>query len=164
MNSMEIQNQNEHSSNHVLIQGFDYTTNKNTDQKIRIQITSDPKFLKAFRNFIYEISIAYGIKPNLSFDLKLLCTEVVNNIIKHSYKNSPKGWIFIEYLFYTTYVEIRFRDYSRFSIKKKDFIAKDLTEFRESGLGLYLISKLSDYYYFDSNEDLGNLFVIKKRI
>lgn len=163
MNSMDIQKDNQQNRS-LLIEGYSYVTKKDTNQRIRIQITSDPRFLKAFRNFIYDLSLAYGIKPQIAFDIKLLCAEVVSNIIKHSYKNYLFGWIFIEYLFYTTYVEIRFRDFSKYSLSKKNFVVKDLSEFRESGLGLYLISKLSDYYYFDFKEDSGNLFVIKKRI
>ncbi|MFN3604431.1 MAG: ATP-binding protein [Leptonema sp. (in: bacteria)] len=161
---MTTENESSTFYKNILIQGFGYSTKKDTNQKIRMQILSDPKFLKAFRNFIYEISLAYGIKPNIAFDIKIICSEIVSNIIKHAYQNYKQGWIFFEYLFYTTYVELRFRDFSSRSLTKNVFIEKDLSEFRESGLGLYVISKLSDYYYFDSNEELGNLFVVKKRI
>lgn len=162
----EIKNQNDNLpfNKNAIIEGFEYSTNKDTKQKIRLQLLSDPKFLKPFRNFIYEISLAYGIRPQTAFDIKLICSEAMSNIIKHSYKNYKYGWIFFEYLFYTTYIEIRFRDFSKQIFSKKDYVAKDLTEFRESGLGLYLISKICDYHYFDSREELGTLLVMKKRI
>lgn len=60
---------------HLLISGFDYETKKDTKQKIRMQILSNPKFLKPFRNFVYELSISYGIDPKISFELKIIASE-----------------------------------------------------------------------------------------
>jgi anti-sigma regulatory factor (Ser/Thr protein kinase) len=149
---------------HLLISGFDYETKKDTKQKIRMQILSNPKFLKPFRNFVYELSISYGIVPKISFELKIIASEAVSNIIKHSYENDSSGWIFFEYLFYNTYVEMRFRDFGKKNFNPKELIPKDLSEIRDRGLGLYVISKMSDYHYFKHIEDLGTLLVIKKRI
>lgn len=149
---------------HLLISGFDYETHKDTKQKIRMQLLSDPRFLKPFRNFIYELSLSYGITHKISFEIKIIVNESITNIIKHSYNNNPLGWIFFEYLFYTTYIELRFRDFGKKSFNPKELIPKDLSDFRDKGLGLYIISKLSDYHYFKHMEDLGTLLVIKKRI
>jgi anti-sigma regulatory factor (Ser/Thr protein kinase) len=160
-------NQNSHElwqEKHLLISGFDYETKKDTNQKIRMQILSDPKFLKPFRNFVYDISISYGISPRVSFDIKIMANESFTNIIKHSYENYPYGWIFFEYLFYSTYIELRFRDFGKKKFNPKELIPKDLSDFRDKGLGLYIISKLSDYHYFKHLENLGTLLVIKKRI
>jgi len=149
---------------HLLISGFDYETKKDTRQKIRMQILSNPKFLKPFRNFVYELSLSYGIEPKISFELKIIASEAVSNIIKHSYENDSLGWIFFEYLFYNTYVEMRFRDFGKKNFHPKELIPKDLSEMREKGLGLYIMSRMSDYHYFKHKEDLGTLLVIKKRI
>ncbi|MBW7857331.1 MAG: hypothetical protein H3C43_03290, partial [Leptonema sp. (in: Bacteria)] len=78
-----------------------------------------------------------------------------------SYQGQDDGSIFIDMLFYQSFVELRFRDFAPFNLDKKP-VAKDLTEYRENGLGLYLITQLSDYHYFDRSN--GTLLVIKKRI
>ncbi len=156
--------ENDPEEKQVLIYGFDYKTNKYTTQKIRMQLLSNPKYLKPFRNFVYDISIAYGLKKEIAFEIKIMANESLQNIIKHSYQNILDGWIFFEYLFYQTYIELRFRDFGKKKFNPKELVPKDLKDFRDSGLGLYIISKLSDYHYFKHIEELGTLLVIKKRI
>ncbi len=146
-----------------LIEGFSYQTKKDTKQKIRVQILSHPGMIRPFRNFIYEISLVYNILPEKAFDLKIIASEVLNILIQ---KRKPYQYdlsIFFEYLFYTTYVEMRFRDFLvRFT--KEETISRDLAEFRESGISFYLISSLSDYHFWEELDQKGVLMVIKKRI
>ncbi|MCS7204970.1 MAG: ATP-binding protein [Leptospiraceae bacterium] len=147
----------------IIAKGFDYETSKKTDKKIRMQIVSTPSLLKPFRNFVYEVSVSFGIKKEIAFDLKLISNEVVSNIIKHAYR-FELGWIFFEFLFHRTYVELRFRDFGKYSVQPTDFVMKDLSDIRDRGIGLYLISNISDYYYIKNSEEMGNLFIVKKRI
>lgn len=147
-----------------IAKGYDYTTARDTRKKIRLQFFTDPGFLKPFRNFVYDISQFFGIPREIAFDIKIMASEAAANIIKHSYGDYREGWIFFEYLFYNGYIEMRFRDFGFSGFKPKEMVMKDLTDMRDRGLGLYIISKIADYYYFKSSEEQGNLFVIKKRI
>lgn len=148
----------------ILLYGFDYTVKKDTKQKIRMQILSNPRYLKPFRNFVYELSIIHGISKKIAFEIKIIAHEAVLNIIQHSYNNIPDGWIFFEYLFYDTYIELRFRDFGKKVFNPRKMVIKDLTDLRDKGLGLYLITKLSDYHYFKHDEHQGMLLIVKKRI
>lgn len=159
-----LKNDENWQHNHLLIYGFDYHVQKDTKHKIRMQLLSNPKYLKPFRNFVYELSIVNGIQQKLAFEIKIICNEAVLNIIQHSYNNIPDGWIFFEYLFYDTYIELRFRDFGKKYFNPKKMVMKDLSDIRDKGLGLYLITKLSDYHYFKHDENLGMLLIIKKRV
>ena len=64
---------------------------------------------------------------------------------------------------YHTYLEIRFRDLGQ-QIPITARHAHDLSDYRERGLGVFLISKLSDYHYYDQTRKVGTELVIKKRI
>ena len=42
--------------------------------------------------------------------------------------------------------------------------AQDLSDYRERGLGLYLISELADFHYFDQSFKVGTMLVVKKKV
>lgn len=132
-----------------------------TTDRIRLQIPSMTIYLQSIRDLLYRLCLQHGCSLSVAFDLKLITGEALTNIIKHSYQGQDDGSIFIDMLFYQSFVELRFRDFAPFNLDKKP-VAKDLTEYRENGLGLYLITQLSDYHYFDRSN--GTLLVIKKRI
>jgi anti-sigma regulatory factor (Ser/Thr protein kinase) len=42
--------------------------------------------------------------------------------------------------------------------------SQDLGDYRERGLGVFLISQLADYHYYDQARPAGTELVVKKRI
>jgi len=132
-------------------------------ERVRLQVPSHPKYVAMVRDFIYKLSLQNGLSKEEAFDFKLLCGEALANIIQHAYLDRHDRPIFIEFLMFNHYAELRFRDMgTQHSISPGQ--ARDLSDYREKGLGLFLISKLSDYHYFDQSFKTGTLLVVKKRL
>ncbi|MCB1164574.1 MAG: ATP-binding protein [Leptospiraceae bacterium] len=132
-------------------------------ETLRLQFPSHPRFVAQIRQFVYDACMNSGFTRPAAFDMKVLTGEAVANIIRHAYENRTDRPVFIEMLFYRTYLEMRFKDLGRRSPVGQD-LARDLSDYRETGLGIYLISHLSDYHYFDQSGEVGTTLVIKKRI
>lgn len=132
-------------------------------ERFRLQTVSSPAYVSPVRDYISRLCLTFGFSRESAFDIKVVCSEALTNIIKHAYENEPGQPIFIEILKYDHYIEIQFRDFG-FQKPIGKGMARDLTEYRERGLGLFLIHKLTDYHYFDQSLDKGTLLVLKKRI
>ncbi|MCB1326708.1 MAG: ATP-binding protein [Spirochaetales bacterium] len=131
--------------------------------RVRIQIPSHPSYLAFARDTIYRLSRKYGFSPVHAFDLKLITGEAISNIIKHAYRDKHDRPIFIEVLMFPGYIEMRFRDKG---VQTPIHAAhgRDLSDYRERGLGIYMIAQLSDYHYYDQSQPIGTELVVKKRL
>lgn len=115
------------------------------------------------RDLVYRFSLQQGFSTRGAFDLKIIAGEALSNIIKHAYEGRTNKPIFLEFLTYPAYIEIRFRDVGRQTpVTARD--SQDLGDYRERGLGVYLISQLADYHYYDQARPAGTELVVKKRI
>ena len=115
------------------------------------------------RDTIYRLSMLHGFPMAAAFDLKVIAGEALTNIIKHAYGGRTDQSIFIDVLMFARYIEIRFRDKGvQAPITRRH--ARDLTDYRERGLGVFLISKLSDYHFYDQSGTVGTELIIKKRL
>lgn len=131
--------------------------------RIRMQIPSEPRYIRAVRDMVYRVSLANGFSKEAAFDWRIIVGEAVSNIIVHAYNNRPGFSILIEVILYDYHQEIRFRDYGIQSPIRSG-MARDLTDYRENGLGVYLISRLSDYHLYNQNLDRGTELIVKKRL
>ncbi|MEQ8351009.1 MAG: ATP-binding protein [Leptospiraceae bacterium] len=130
---------------------------------VRMQFPSHPRFVAQMRRFVFDTCIGSGFSNAAAFDLKVITGEALTNIIKYAYDNRTDRPVFLEMFFYRTYLEMRIKDMGKRSPVGQN-LARDLSDYRESGLGIFLISHLSDYHYFDQSADVGTTLVIKKRI
>ena len=130
---------------------------------LRMQFPSHPRFVGQIRKFVYDTCLNCGFSMPVAFDLKLLTGEAVTNIIRHAYESRTDRPIFLEMLFYKTYLEMRIKDVGKKSPVGRS-LSRDLSDYRETGLGIYLISHLADYHFFDQSADVGTTLVINKRI
>lgn len=131
--------------------------------RVRLQIPSHPRYVGFARDTIYRLGLQNGLSMSAAFDLKIVVGEALTNIIKHAYSGQSDKPVFLEVLMYHTYLELRFRDLGR-QIPITAQHARDLSDYRERGLGVFLISELSDYHYYDQSRKVGTELVIKKRI
>ena len=129
---------------------------------VRLQIPSNPRYVSLARDMVYRLCRQHGFTAGGAFDLKLISGEAINNIIMHAYQKKEDRPIYIEVLFHPEYAELHFRDLGIQRPIGPDS-ARDLSDYRERGLGVYLIRKLSDYHFYDQNRKIGTLLVIKKR-
>ena len=134
-----------------------------TRDYIRLQVPSHPRYVALLRDLVYQLCRRHKFSVDVAYDLKIITGEALTNIIKHAYDDRTDRPIFIEVYIFNTYIEIRFRDLGKRRPISPN-LARDLSDYREGGLGIYLIGKLSDYHYYDQTEDVGTRLIIKKRM
>ncbi|WCL48366.1 ATP-binding protein [Leptospira sp. GIMC2001] len=141
---------------------FKNSKKPNYANTIRLQIPSHPKYLSLSRSFVFNAARDNGFSLYDSADIRLIVGEAVQNIIKHAYLENYDRPIFIDMEFFKEKVEIRIRDYGVKS-KLASMKSYDLSDYREEGLGLYLIRKLTDHYFLDQSMEVGNQMVLMKK-
>jgi anti-sigma regulatory factor (Ser/Thr protein kinase) len=130
--------------------------------RFRLQVSSDPVHVKPVRDFVYRMAVNFGFSSRRAFDLKLITGEALRNIILHAYEGQKNQSIFIEGLLLGNHMEISFRDFGK-QLPISSGNAADLSEYRESGIGVYLISRLSDYHYYNQSLEKGTKLTVKLR-
>lgn len=128
-----------------------------------MEVPSHPKYINIVRDMVYKLALQHGFSAAGAYDMKIITGESLSNVIKHAYLGRKDRPIFIELLIYKAYVELRIQDYGVQTPVGKNLM-KDLSDYRERGLGLFLISKLSDYHFYDQSLEVGNCLTVKKRI
>ncbi|WP_010569548.1 ATP-binding protein [Leptospira broomii] len=128
--------------------------------QFRIQIPSHPRYVSVARNFVYNLARESGFTLYDSADLKLAVGECLLNVIKHAYLGKHGYPIFLEILIFDNRMEVRIRD---FGVQKNlsDMRGYDLGDYREEGIGLYLVRKLTDHFYVDQSGK-GNRLILTK--
>lgn len=129
---------------------------------VRIQIPSNPRFVSHTRNYFFNLCLEHGFSLFDSMDLKLVIGEAITNIIRHAYSGRTNKPIFIEIQFDKDRVEIKLRDYG-LKVEPKDLRSFDVSDYREHGIGLFMIRELTDYYFLDQSFEIGNQMVLIKR-
>ncbi|XDD41822.1 ATP-binding protein [Leptospira sp. WS60.C2] len=129
---------------------------------VRIQIPSNPRFVSHTRNYFFNLCLEHGFSLFDSMDLKLVIGEAITNIIRHAYSAQTDKPIFIEIQFDKDRVEIKLRDYGK-KVEPKDLRSFDVSDYREHGIGLFMIRELTDYYFLDQSFEIGNQMVLIKR-
>jgi serine/threonine-protein kinase RsbW len=135
---------------------------KDLIDRIRAQITSHPRNAGVARDLVGSVARRFNYSKEVVSDLRILAGEAVSNIIQHAYSDRTDLPILIDIRIFTQYMELQFRDFG-LKINPKELVKKDLKDYRTNGLGIYLISRLSDFHVFSSDGDSGNRLIIKKR-
>jgi serine/threonine-protein kinase RsbW len=135
---------------------------KDLIDRIRAQVSSHPRSAGVVRDLVSSVARRSEYSKEVVSDLRILSGEAVSNIIRHSYSNRKNLPILIDIRVFSGYIELQFRDFGK-PINPKDLVKKDLKDYRTNGLGVYLISVLSDFHVFSSDEEKGNMLIIKKR-
>lgn len=129
---------------------------------VRLQIPSHPKYVSHTRNYFFHLCLEHGFSLYDAMDLKLVLGEAITNVIRHAYAGHSDKPVFIDLHFDSERVEIRIRDYGK-KTEPKDLKGFDLSDYRESGIGMFMIKKLTDYYSLDLSLEIGNQLILIKR-
>ncbi len=129
---------------------------------VRLQIPSHPRYISHTRNYFFNLALDHGFTLYDAVDLKLILGEAISNVIKHAYAGHTDKPIFIDFLFEKEKVQVKIRDYG-IKTKPRDLKSSDLSDYRESGIGLFLIKQLTDYYFLDESFEVGNQIVLIKK-
>lgn len=136
--------------------------NKGILDRFRMQVSSNPIHVKAVRDFVYRMAVDFGFTTRRAFDLKLITGEALRNIILHAYEGQNNHPILVEGNLYDNHLEISYRDFGKQTPVLSGH-AVDLSEYRESGIGVYLISRLCDYHYYNQSLEKGTRLTVKMR-
>ncbi|EMJ93214.1 ATP-binding protein [Leptospira alstonii] len=134
---------------------------KSLENLFRLQIPSHPRYLSIVRNLIYNLAFENGFTAGDSADLKLAVGECLLNVIKHSYGGKKNLPIFIETTLFDNRMEIRIRDFGS-QKNLSEIRGYEPNDYREEGIGLYLVKKLTDHFYLDQSLPEGNRLILTK--
>jgi serine/threonine-protein kinase RsbW len=117
------------------------------------------------RNFIKNTTTELGISDEIIDKIILAVDEACTNIIKHAYKYSPEGQIYIATLFADSKFTIAITDEGQHFDPGK-IPVPDLNEYykqkRVGGLGMFLIKKLMDEVNYSTLSGNKNRVVLVK--
>lgn len=126
---------------------------------IELQAKFD-NFIKLRESLFYFLE-SYRCKSSVISETLIVAEEIFTNIIKHAYKKESSELIYIEIKVINNILIMTFKDRgTKFENIK---IPRSLSEIKEEigGLGLYLISRLSDSYDY-RREGEWNINEIRK--
>ena len=137
---------------------------KNISKK-EIVVKSTTDNLAMIRDFIKNTTSELGVPDEIIGKIILAVDEACTNIIKHAYKNSPDGQIFISTLFADSKFSITITDEGQHFDPGK-IPVPDLNEYykqkRVGGLGMFLIKKLMDEVNYSTLSGNKNRVVLVK--
>ncbi len=131
---------------------------------LRLRILSDPKYISTLRAITEEIARSMGFSLDEAYDLKLALNEAVANVYEHSYEGDPTRSIFIYFVRQgASTLQIVIRDFGK-QVDPESLAPRELTEFRDGGLGLFLIQSLVDDVKWEKAGSKGMRMVLTKSL
>jgi serine/threonine-protein kinase RsbW len=122
--------------------------------ELRFQFPADPYYLKVVRSIIQ----AAGQKSNLSLEtirnIQIVISELISNIIIHTYQKDPRQVIILKITEEEEKISCFLRDFGP-RVELSSFKSRDLSDYREDGLGLFLVNNLSNYIHYNRTIPLG---------
>jgi sigma-B regulation protein RsbU (phosphoserine phosphatase) len=116
------------------------------------QSSSDMYLLPSLRDFVVQTCKKAGIEANEQwyFELQLVASETISNVIRHSYQGKRDGELKILVRVFSEVVMVRVY-HQGIPIPSNRRFPKKIIEPRESGMGLYLMSQLTDQVLYGSD-------------
>ena len=137
--------------------------NKIFEKELLVKSTTDN--LAGIRDFIKSAADQSGFSEDTVGKIILAVDEACTNIIKHAYKNSPEGNIFIKIKFNDPKFSISITDEgSHFDPNKvpEPNLREYYKEKRVGGLGVFLIKKLMDEVNYSTLTGNKNQVILVK--
>lgn len=132
-----------------------------TAQLAALTIQSDPMRFREARLWIAAIAKRSGFSEAEAHDLALALNEACANAHAHAYEGRTDGRIDLQVEAAQDRVRLTVRDYGA-TFDRDAYQPPELTEAREGGYGVYLMSKLMDRVEY-TNTGVGTCVVMDKR-
>lgn len=129
---------------------------------LRLRIWSDPKYIAMVRAITEEIARSVGFSFDEGFDLKLAINEAIANIYEHSYEGAKDKPIFIYFNWRDNGLEIILRDFGK-QTPPEEIKPRNLEEFKDGGLGVFLIKTLVDEVKWEPCKGVGMRTILYKK-
>ncbi|MDQ7052437.1 MAG: ATP-binding protein [candidate division KSB1 bacterium] len=134
-----------------------------SNQELQITLVSRNELIRELRQKVKFFAKQQGFDDEEVFDVQLALNEALANVIEHAYQGDQNGRIDIK--FHTDQngdLVIVIKDYGQ-KADPECLKSRSLDEFREGGLGLYLMEKLMDVVQFDFSQEDGTVLTLIKR-
>ncbi len=126
--------------------------------KVEISLPAEKRFAKPLRDFVFSILKKIVEDEYVSESLSLAIAEAYVNVWEHEkYSGNIKLSMVYENKTITFYLED-----GADKINMRKLKSRLLSDFREGGLGLYIISSVMDESYYEDMESGNKLVLIKK--
>ncbi|MDH5719554.1 MAG: ATP-binding protein [Spirochaetia bacterium] len=126
-------------------------------------VPSHPRYVRFIRKYLLEMALDMGFAYRDAVNIKAAFVEALNNVIEHAYKGKTNMPIHLEFYRYDDRLEILIRDYGE-KVARSEIKPRDLGEYVDGGLGVYLMEKLMDYVDYDTTVDAGTRLKMVKKL
>jgi anti-sigma regulatory factor (Ser/Thr protein kinase) len=128
---------------------------------IQVAIPSNPKYLRALRALIKEITHEMGYTPKNRSEIIHAVDEAITNVIKHGYEGKDHKAIIVTLEEKTDRLVIHIRDFGKKA--PLQFIRpRQLHEVRPGGLGVFFIKRHMDEVIYDTGFRTGTELTLVK--
>jgi len=114
----------------------------------KFEILSTYKNIEHLNQQLKAIYKSINITQKDIAELEIVCVEALNNIVKHAYLEDPNQKIIVELSIVSSFWNAKLIDFGiprrNFDVPNLDFNPDDIDSLPESGMGLFLIHKLTD--------------------
>lgn len=129
---------------------------------VELRVPSDPDRLRLLRAGVTSAAQLCGFGPDDVCDIVLAVDEACQNVIRHAYKDAPKGDIVVSLLRGDADLVVLIRDFAP-PVDVSLVKSRALDDVRPGGLGVHLISEVMDESGFlPPPSGHGNLLRMKK--
>jgi serine/threonine-protein kinase RsbW len=121
---------------------------------IRVTIPSNPKYLRALRSLVNEVTHEMGFYIKTRNEVTHAINEACTNVIKHSYENDHEKEIIISLTNKHDHLEVTIKDFGK-KVHPARIRSRKLHEVRPGGLGVYFIKQSMDEVWYDMSPRQG---------
>ncbi len=121
----------------------------------KLVISSDPRLLRLVRNFTEGMAEASGMDKKEAMAIKHAVDEACANVIQHAYGGARDKRIDIKYKKSRRTFEVIIEDEGP-KCRQEDLRCGNLEDLSKGGLGILLIGRAFDEYFFDEKKKKGN--------
>jgi anti-sigma regulatory factor (Ser/Thr protein kinase) len=134
---------------------------------IRLEVRSDPKFLRPVRSLIRGWVEACDLPQEAADDMVLAIDEACTNAIRHSYGGDCDRFVELTLRADEDFLEVRLCDQGEpcppEHLERRELAAPDPAELEPGGLGVQLIHRAFDEVEFCPGRDSGNCVIMRRK-
>ena len=137
-------------------------------EDIRIEMSSDPKLLRAIRGLVRGYASRFRLSPDRVDDVVLAVNEAYSNSIRHSYGNEPSGRVELVFRSNHDELEVELRDDGVPAIPERlvpiSLTPPKLSSLTSGGWGVQFIHQAFDETEYHPGKERGNRVLMRLRL
>ena len=130
--------------------------------KDRLVIDSRLEAVAQAREWVAERARQARLSRETIGDLKLVLTEAVTNVVRHSYDGESGHQIILSWAVDDETLTLTVRDFGR-PFDPGSYQSPDLSELQTGGYGIFLVQSLMDEVRYDTSSGVGTTLTLVKR-